>query len=157
MKQTKALICCFLIAVIFTGCGKTESAPAAAVDLQAFMEDALERYELGMAEKVGDEMLDAFYPGLRDIDALQCVVYMPMITSVVSEYALLQCADGNNAKQAAEILQKRIDSQAGGGAWYPESMEAWAKAEVIVKGNYVAMIAAGDLTEAVAKDFSALL
>ena len=144
-----------LLAAVLCGCGVTE-APAETVDLQKFMEDTLGSYELGSVEAVSGELLDAFYPGLSDVDAPQRVVYMPLITGVVSEYALLECADKNAAEQAADILEARVRAQAEGGAWYPESVENWAKAKVITKGNYVAMIAAGELTDSIAADFEKL-
>ena len=44
-------------------------------------------------------------------------------------------------EDAASILQDRVDAQAEGGAWYPESMETWSNAQVIQEGAYVAMVA----------------
>ena len=160
MRLKRIIICILILALsgaLLCGCGGnrgSDSAPA--VDLQAFMEYLLERYELGSVEPVGPELLDAFYPGLQEINADQRVVYMPMITGVVSEYAFLHCADRDAAAKAAEILQQRVDGQAGGGAWYPESVENWARAKVITKGSYVAMIAAGDVTDDIAADFEKL-
>ena len=153
-KKLYLLITLALLSVLPAGCGtRTASGSEVQVDLEAFMQDTLDSYELGSVEAVGDELTEAFYPGLREIDAVQRVVYMPLITGVVSEYALLQCADRENAEKAAALLQSRVDTQAQGGAWYPESMENWSKARVIVKGNYVAMIAAGDATDDIAADF----
>ena len=56
----------------------------------------------------------------------------------------------------AEILQKRIDDQAAGGAWYPESMEAWGRGQVIQEGTYVAMIASAEHQEEIADAFEGL-
>ena len=49
-----------------------------------------------------------------------------------------------------------MDSQAEGGAWYPESMEAWGKAQVIQRGTYVAMIASASYQQEMADAFNAL-
>ena len=46
------------------------------------------------------------------------------MTSVVSEYMFLECQSEDDASKVVEILQARVDAQADGGAWYPESMEA---------------------------------
>ena len=64
-----------------------------------------------------------------------------MMSSVVNEIVLAQCATEEDAAAAAAILQDRVDAQAEGGAWYPESMEAWSNAQVIQEGAYVAMVA----------------
>ena len=150
------LVLCLPVALL-CGCGANRtdnSVPE--IDLGAFMEDLMGRYELGNVEAVDQELMEAFYPGLPEVAAQQCIVYMPLITGVVSEYAFLQCADKDAAAQAAEILQARLDAQANGGAWYPEAMENWAKAKVITEGNYVALIAAGDDTDSIAADFEKL-
>lgn len=156
-KLIPALLALCLLAALLCGCsGNKTDVVTADVDLTAFMEELMTRYELGSIEAVNDELIDAFYPGLLEVDAAQRVVYMPLITGVVSEYALLQCADKDAAARAAEILQTRMDTQAEGGAWYPESMENWAKAKIVTKGNYVALIAAGDDSAAIAADFEKL-
>lgn len=151
------LLAAAILTAALAGCGK-DAAPAKEpdIDLDDFMQDALSRYELGSVEAVGDEMIDAFYPGLRELNTVQRVVYMPRITGVVSEYAFLRCADAETAAKAAELLRQRVDAQSEGGAWYPEAMENWARARVLTKGSYVAMIAAGEETEAIAADFEKL-
>ena len=139
------------------GCDEKASDAEKTVDLREFLEETEQRYELGSITPLDDEMLDAFYPGLRELETEQLVAYMPMITGRVSEYVLLQCANSADARAAADILQQRIDEQAAGGAWYPESTAAWANAKVITRGGYVLMIAADDLTEQIAADFDAKL
>ena len=38
------------------------------------------------------------------------------------------------------IFQNRINTQAEGGAWYPETIEGWKNnSKIVVEGNYVAM------------------
>ena len=44
---------------------------------------------------------------------------------MVNEIVLAECGTEEDAATAASILQDRVDAQAEGGAWYPESMETW--------------------------------
>ena len=142
-----------LLSAVMTGCGERQPDQ---IDLQTFFEETCEKYDLaGMAELEG-EMLDVFYPGLSELDTVQRVAYSPMISSSVSEYVFLQCADRETAQKAGEILQQRIESQANGGAWYPESMEAWGRAKIVTKDNYLLMIASDAYTDRIASDFEAL-
>ena len=76
-----------------------------------------------------------------------------MMSSVVNEIVLAQCATEEDAASAAAILQDRVDAQAEGGAWYPESMEAWSNAQVIQEGSYVAMIASSQYQDELAASF----
>lgn len=118
----------------------------AAVDLNGFYQDLEKTYEWGngyMVE-IEDDMLDAYYPGLRDIPKKQFVARMPIMTAVVNELVFIETENEQDADKAAEILKAHIKEQSEGGAWYPESMEAWGKGEVIQKGNYVAMLATGE-------------
>lgn len=158
MKKTAIwIVTLTLLLGTLCGCGENASGAAKTVDLQEFLEETEQRYELGSITPLEDELLDAFYPGLREIKTEQLVAYMPMITGRVSEYVFLQCTDSADTRAAADILQQRIDEQAAGGAWYPESTAAWKTAQVVIRGNYVLMIAAGDLTEQIAADFDAKL
>ena len=48
----------------------------------------------------------------------------------------------SDAKAVADLFQARIDSQVQGGAFYPETIESWKKAQVLTKGRVVALISA---------------
>lgn len=155
MRRTMILLlAAVLLFCLLSGCGN--SAGTAKIDLQAFLEQTEQTYDLGSITPLDNDLLDTFYPGLREIETTQLVAYMPLITGRVSEYVFVECADRDGAKTAEEILRNRAETQAAGGAWYPESMAAWADAEVLTIGNYVLLIAAGELTEAIAGDFTAL-
>ena len=57
-----------------------------------------------------------------------------------------------------EILQSRISYQVGdennpGGAWYPESIAAWEKAQVVREGTYVALIASAEHQTEIVEQF----
>ena len=133
------------------------------VDLTAFYNQMAEEhswYEEG-AEEVPDneealmmatiegDMLESYYPGLSAIPTKQFIAKTPLISAVVNEIVLMECEKEEDAKAAAEILQKRIDYQVGddenpGGALYPETVASWKKAKVIQNGAFVALIAADE-------------
>ena len=153
-KTTGLLLAAVLVLAVLSGCGS--SSADTRIDLQEFLEETGQRYDLGGIAPLDSELLDAFYPGLREVETTQLVAYMPLITGRVSEYVFVECADRDGAKAAEEILRNRAEEQAAGGAWYPESVAAWADAQVLTRGNYVLLIAAGELTDAIAGDFTAL-
>ena len=98
------------------------------------------------------ETLESYYPGLAALATEQLVAKAPMMSSVVNEIVLVQCAS-EDAEAAAVILQERADAQAEGGAWYPESMEAWSKAQVLREGTYAALIASSQYQDALVSSF----
>ena len=102
---------------------------------------------------VEGETLESYYPGLAELATEQLVAKAPMMSSVVNEIVLVQCGNEEDAAAAAAILQERADAQAEGGAWYPESMEAWSNAQVIQEGSYVAMIASSQYQDELAASF----
>lgn len=147
--------------LLLTACGSKEETTVE-VDLEAFYGTLEEQYGWGRSMvSIEGEMLDAYYPGLKEIPALQLVAKMPMMSSVVNEMAFLRCETEEAAEQAAELLQDRIDYRVGdennpGGAWYPESIAAWEEAEVLQEGVYVAMIASAQYQDAIEESFEAL-
>lgn len=136
--------------------GSDQDGATGDVDLSAFFTQLETDYELGSLVDIEGDVMDNFYPGLSDYTFAQYVGKSPAMTSVVSEYMFLECQSEDDASKVVEILQARVDAQADGGAWYPESMEDWGKAKVIQEGNYVALIAAGDDTGDIAAKFEAL-
>ena len=147
--------------LLLTACGSKE-AEVVDVDLEVFYGTLEEQYGWGQSMvEIEGEMLDAYYPGLKEIPTVQLVAKMPMMSSVVNEMAFLRCETEEDAARAAELLQDRIDYQVGdennpGGAWYPESIAAWEKGEVIQQGVYVAMIASAEYQDEIADSFNAL-
>ena len=126
------------------------------VDLQAFFEDIQTQYDLGSLTDIEGELMDNYYPGLSDYTFVQYVGKAPMMTSVVSEYIFAECESEEDAEKVAEILQARIDSQVEGGAWYPESIEAWNQAKVVQEGTFVALVASAENTDAIVTAFEDL-
>lgn len=102
------------------------------------------------------DTLTAFYPGLSDIAAKQCVVQLAGMSAVAFEFALIECENAEDVEAVKAILEARKTYQIDGGAWYPETVAAWENAEIIVKGNVVALILAGEQTGAAVDAFNAL-
>lgn len=128
------------------------------VDLQAYWDSLKETYawDDNYLVDVEGEMLESYYPGIGEITTKQFIAKMPMMSSVVNEMVFMQCETEDDAAKAAEVLQNRIDTQAEGGAWYPESMEAWGRGIVIQEGTYVGMIASAEHQDEIADSFNAL-
>ena len=100
---------------------------------------------LRMVMDANDEgLVDQFYPGLSDYSLKQSVIKLAAINSVAYEFALVECEKEEDVEAVKGILQTRIDNQINGGAFYPETTEAWQKAELITNGNVVALIVAGE-------------
>ncbi len=124
--------------------GEEESMRSAdlAAFFSGFMEGLGENAPFMMA--VEGEILDVYYPGLGEYSASQSVIQMAGMSAVPFEFALIELENAADVEAVKAILQSRVDAQASGGAWYPETIAAWEKAEIIVTGSYVAMIVAGD-------------
>jgi len=161
MKKWMTLVLAAVMLLMLTACGE-KKAETPDVDLEGFYAGLSEQYGWGQSMvDIEGEMLEAYYPGLKDIPAVQLVAKMPQMSAVVNEMVFLRCENEEDAEQAAELLQDRIDYQVGdennpGGAWYPESIAAWEKGEVIRQGVYVAMIASAEYQSEIAEGFNAL-
>ena len=165
-KILSLLMAAMMMASVLAGCGSKEEG-SAQVDLSAFYETLAGEYHWSedpqtsqegdlLMSSVEGELLESYYPGLADVATEQLIVKAPMMSSVVNEVVFAQCKSEEDAASAAEILQSRADAQAEGGAWYPESMEAWGKAKVIQNGTYVAMIASAEHQTEIEDAFNAL-
>ena len=158
MKRVLTFTMTLLLAVsLLTACGSSGKQEPE-VDLTAYFTQMVK--DAGLDENymtdLEGEMLESYYPGISDIPTKQFLAKAPMMSGVVNEMVLMQCENEEDAGKAAAILQERIDTQAEGGAWYPESMEAWGRGQVIQQGTYVAMIASAEHQEDWADSFNAL-
>lgn len=159
MKK-KLLVCVALVmAGMLAACGGEKDKDTTVMDLNGFYQNLAQEYEWddGYMMEIDDEMLDAYFPGLRDIPKKQFVARTPMISAAANELVFMETENEEDANKAAEILKARIKAQADGGAWYPESIETWKKGEVIQKGNYVAMIVAGENQDEMKAEFEKLI
>ena len=130
-----------------------ENTEAQAGSFDEFFKAVQADYELPMLGEMDADMIKSWYPGIEELDAKAVRGYMPMISSVAYEFIFAELRDEKSVSEAEELFEKRIREQADGGAWYPESMAAWGKAEVVTEGNFAAMIAAGDDSAAIAERF----
>ena len=162
-RLMKLMLTALALMGLLTGCGADKEDQPARVDLAEFyaeLEDDCDWGDGYMADIEG-EMLESYYPGLSEISTKQFIAKMPMMSSVVNEVVFLQCEMEEDAEKATEILQSRINYQVGdennpGGAWYPESIEAWKQGQVIQQGTYVAMIASAEHQDSIEEQFTAL-
>ena len=155
MKKMIALALAAFMMASLAACGSKKE-EAKEVDLTAFYDTLAAEYDWTdyLADTEG-EMLEMYYPGLGEITTKQMIAKAPRMSSVVNEMVFLQCETEDDAAKAAEILQQRIDTQAEGGAWYPESMEAWGRGVVDQQGTYVAMIASAEHQDAIVESWKA--
>ena len=158
MKKLIAMALAAVMMLSLAACGAKKE-EAKDVDLAAFYETIATEYgwdDNTMANLTEDpELLEMYYPGLAEITTTQLVARAPMMSAVVNEFVFLQCETEEAAEEAADILQSRIDMQADGGAWYPESMEAWGRGVVDRQGTYVAMIASAEYKDSILASWQA--
>lgn len=168
-RLTLILLALTVMAGLLSACGGNDgndtSAESIDVDLEELYNSWCEAYNwtedaqnsgentLLLTNLEGD-MLEGYYPGLEALAAKQLVAKAPMMSAVVNEVVLVQCENEEDAASAAAILQDRADAQAEGGAFYPESMEAWSNAAVIQQGTYVALIASSEYQDALETSFN---
>ena len=117
--------------------------PAFGADLTEFYNKIMAAAEEGpfMMDVAADaEMLEATYPGLKDIDTKQLVAFTPAMSAVAIEFAFVEVANAADVEAVKTIFQTRIDNQVNGGAWYPETIEGWQNnSEIVVIDNYVCL------------------
>ncbi len=163
MKKLLSALLAVTLLLTLAACGGTDGGAQTkdAPDLEKFYEDYMasldeENTPAMMDANEDGSYVDAFFPGLNDVELKQSVLQMAMISAVAYEIDLVECADESDVETVKEIFQARIDSQVGGGAFYPETTAAWEKAELLVNGNVVALIVAGDQQAAAVDAFNAL-
>lgn len=148
-----------LLLLLSSGCGGgnggdgPETAEADLSSLYAGMAETC-GWEEGYMADVEGELLEEYYPGLGGLSTKQLIAKVPAMSSDVNEIVLLQCKTEEDAEHAVAILQARIDSQAEGGAWYPETLESWQRATVLRRETYVALIASGEFQESLEEQFT---
>ena len=160
MKKIVSITLSLMLVLSLVACGGSNSSSAKeAPDLSKYYEDfmsSLGADNTPMMMELDAEMTEAFYPGLNDVETKQQVMQAAAMSAVPFEFALVEVANADDAAKVQEILEARKTAQVDGGAWYPETIAAWEKGEIIVNGNVVALIVAGD-TQADAVDaFNAL-
>lgn len=162
MKKLTNTLLTMILVLTLTACGGgggNDGQDKEAPDLNKYYEDlmaALGEDNTPAMMDVEADFISHFYPGLEDIATKQAVLKMAAITSIPYEFVLLETEDEAGAKAAADILQARVDAQVKGGAYYPETIEGWKKAQVFTEGNVVALICAWDDQEQAVEAFNKL-
>ena len=144
MKKLIALLLTLTAVLSLAASGGTPDQQAP--DLNQYYEDFMSTLGADNTPAMMDlegEFLETFYPGLSDCKTKQLVVKAAAISSVPFEFALVELENAADVQKAEELFQARIDAQVQGGAFYPETIEGWKKAQVITKGSVVALISAG--------------
>ena len=155
MKKVVSIALAFVMALGLVACG---SSAKEAPDLQAYYDEFMASLgeNVPMMMEVTDDLVENVYPGLSSYTCNQKVLQTAAISAVAFEMALVEVADEADVEAVKGIFQSRIDSQVEGGAMYPATVEAWQNAEVLVNGNVVALIAAGEDQTAAVDAFNAL-
>ena len=141
MNNFKRIVGLILIAVMLLAMAACGGSKNENVDLTAFYNELAGKYEFSAHIDTEGEMLEMTYPGISGFTFKQAIFKAPMMSAVVNEIALVECENEDDAAAVAKIFEERKQMQADGGAWYPESIEGWKKAQIITHGNYVALIA----------------
>ena len=150
-----AALSLLLLFGVLTGCTQKNEG-VKSVDLSVFYQSLSETYNFSNHMAVEGDLVASQYPGLENLELKQQVLYAPMMSAVVSEIALVEAANDEDAAAVEEIFQTRIDTQVDGGAWYPETIQGWVDhAQVVRNGNYV-MLIANENSDAIVEAFEAL-
>ena len=126
--------------------GSSGSSSASKVDLQAFYDTTIGKYEFGFLELADSSLLDQMYAGLTGVSTEQKLVYVCMISMNNGEFGLVQVKDSKDVDTVKAAFQARIDYMVGdgngpGGAQYPMAMDQWENnSRVVSNGNYVMMV-----------------
>ena len=86
---------------------------------------------------------------------------MAAMSAVACEVVLVEVAEAADVDTVKAILQSRIDYQVGdetnpGGAWYPETIEAWKTNSRVVSNGSCVMMVVSDQADAIVSSFNAL-
>lgn len=132
---------------------------AALPSLGDFFTTLQDKYEgLGAMMVMEGELLTNYYPGLSDIASVEEIYIQETMISVANvAVGLVKLSVDATAEDIAAVqsaLQSRIDTQAGGGAWYPASCETWEQGVITSVSNVVGMFVYPDEAQAMADLFT---
>ena len=163
MKKLTTIFLSAILLLTLAACGGNNAGNGggdqAAPDLNQYYEDFMaslgEDNQPAMMDVEAD-LISQVYPGLESVPTKQAVLKTAMISAVACEFALVEVENASDAQTVADIFQARIDYQIEAGAFYPMTQEGWQKAEIITKGNVVALICAGEQQDQAAEAFNKL-
>lgn len=148
MKKLTALALAVLaLAAALSACG-TKPADDRQLDLedvyQSLMDAQPDPEDVVMLPESDETLIESFYPGLKDVECSQKLVYFAPVSGFACEVVLVEVKDEADVKTVQDIFQARIDAGAAD-TIYPDTAEAWARlAQVQTDGRYVAMLALPD-------------
>ena len=159
MKKTIALVLALAMALCLCACGpKTGPGPAqdADLDMTAFYEAAMEKYEFPPMVLAEGDMLEMFYPGLSTLkDVAEFQVYTPMMTGAAAELTLVKLADGGSAEAVKAVFDARVAACTEEGMNYPDTIDAWVNnCRQVTAGSYMMLVVHTDC-DAIVADFNA--
>ncbi len=154
MKKVVSLVLVMCALLALAGCGG-EKTPA--IDLAAFYETIAGGEDFPAMIGIDEGSVANVYPGLEAVERAQTVLYMAAISATPCEIAMVEVANEKDAKAVRDIFQARIDAQVAGGAWYPETIEAWQRnAKIVTRGPYVCLFVVPDEIPSPVDAFEAL-
>lgn len=139
--------------------GAKPAPPADTPSLADFFATLQSSYEgLGAMMVIEGEVLDAYYPGLGDIAAVEEMLIqetmMSMSNVAVGLVKLSDEATLDDILAVQAIFQGRITTQAEGGAWYPLSCETWEQGVITSVSGHVGMFVYPDGAQSMADLFT---
>ena len=168
MKKLLSVFLALTLALTLAACGGSNGnnggnggeTAQEAPDLQAYFDDLMADFGeeapaiLDLSQDTAT--IESMFPGLEDYELKQTVLQAAAISAVAYEIDLVECASESDVEAVKGIFQARIDNQIAGGAFYPATVEAWQNAELIVNGNVVALIVAGEDQAQAVESFNSL-
>lgn len=105
------------------------------------------------------ELLDTYYPGLSSVPHVEEVLVQETMISIANvAVGLVRLSDDatmDDILAVTDALQSRIQVQADGGAFYPESCDTWKQGVVTSVSKYVGMFVCPDEAQNMADLFVA--
>lgn len=168
-KKVFALLLTLCMLAALAACSNSAGQPSepeveeTPVDLAAFGQTLTENYEISgflqrmdPSDEMGAGMLDAYFPGLKEMDLEQMEVYLCMISFNTGEFSLVQAKNAGDAAKVKELFEARITAMTEEGMNYPDTIERWVKsAKVADHGSYVMLVCHDDV-DAIVEEFNAL-
>lgn len=136
-----------------------DTAQTSAPSLSGFVSTLQGKYEgLSGMMVLDSQLLANYYPGLSNIAAVEEVLIEESSISINNKaIGLVRLSEGATTEDilaVQSILQSRINSQAGGGAFYPDACTAWENGVITSASNCVGMFVYPEGAHAMASLFT---